>query len=227
MNEFKIKSALERNRKDGGSFILARRLSRVGGGETLLILNYIESLIIDHTVGKKPEQYEKIIESNYGDNYLNGLSTKILYGHYRPKYGKEISHASVKSQVMAEVNKWLVSFDDIEKAFGMGILDIELVSEQIKGKCCHCEDAHETNYVAFAALVSIPEHIVLDDPNEEPIVAFLRQHNLDLITDFYSREGIYVFNLEESNIPEGTSLDVENWRTYVSIPKAKVFAQYI
>lgn len=227
MNELKIKSALERNRKDGGSFILARRLSRVGGGEILLILNYIESLIIDRTVGKKPEQYEKIIESHYGDNYLNGLSTKILYGHYRPQYGKEISHASVKSQVLAEVNKWLVSFDDIDKAFGMGILDIELVSEQIQGKCCHCEDAHETNYVAFAALVSIPEHIVLDDPHEEPIVAFLRQHNLDLITDFYSREGIYVFNLEESNIPEGTSLDVENWRTYVSIPKAKVFAQYI
>ncbi|NOI31812.1 hypothetical protein [Vibrio coralliilyticus] len=228
MNVFKIKQSLEELRQAEGTYLGAKRLSRVDGGETLLLMNYQESLLVAKTIGKKPEQYGEIQECSYNDEYQNTLTKRLVYGHYRPQYGSKISHDAVKAQIRTEVNKWLVSItDDSESSFAAAIIDLKVVSEPIAGRCAHCEDKHETNFVAFAALALLPKEVELIDPKGEPLVLFLRHHDLSIVSDFYNREGIYVLNLEEEDVPIGTEITEENWQSYISLEKAKLFAQYI
>ncbi|MCG9575418.1 hypothetical protein L1D14_04125 [Vibrio tubiashii] len=228
MNVFKIRQSLEELRQSEGTYLAAQRLSRVDGGESLLLMNYQESLLVDKTIGKKPEQHGVISECSYDDAYEDTLTKRLVYGHYRPQYGSEISHDAVKAQIRTEVDKWLVSItDDAESSFAAGIVDLKVVSEPIAGRCAHCEDKHETNFVAFAALALLPKEVELSDPKGEPLVLFLRRHDLSLVSDFYNRDGIYVLNLEEEDVPKGTEITEENWQSYVSLEKAKLFAQYI
>lgn len=228
MNVFKIKQSLEELRQAEGSYLGAKKLSRVDGEETLLLMNYQESLLVDKTIGKKPEQYGVIQECSYDDEYQDSLTKRLVYGHYRPQYGSEISHDAVKAQIRTEVDKWLVSItDDAASSFAAGIVDLKVVSDPIAGRCDHCENKHETNFVAFAALALLPKEVELTDPKGEPLVLFLRRHDLSLVSDFYNRDGIYVFNLEEEDIPKGTVINEETWHSYIALEKAKLFAQYI
>ncbi len=64
MNVFDIKQSLEEARKEGGSYILARKLGRVGGGESLLLMNYQESLLVDRTIGKRQNCTERSPSAN-------------------------------------------------------------------------------------------------------------------------------------------------------------------
>lgn len=223
-----IKEALENARLRDGQYIVLKELKLLNGEVDLQMMNFVESEFTIRVLGKSPEHFVPVKEIDYSDKDEENLAQRIIYGHYRPCYDSDESHEDLKVTVNEEVDKWLVSItDEGYSSFGAGFADIEIVQKPTKARCPHCEDPHEVNFVAFAALVNIPDWIDLTDPTGEPVLLFTRHFNLDLATDFLNRTGIYVLNLQETEIPIDIKMTDVNWRDYIDLNKANLFAQYI
>ena len=215
-------------RADGVSRVVGVRLALKGSDRhTMKILGHNEESLLLATLSKAPSEHPDI--HLLDDSECQTL--KIVYGQYRPDFSDTSPHGMIKHQVTKDLEQGkLIAFDHQDEAHYCIHLDVEdilLSDTPIDGFCSHCEDKHSTNYVAFAALLRVHSAMDLREPYQAGVAAFVHNPDQDVVTNFYNRAGIYVFDLEETEIPNSASLTRDNWQEYVKMEKARLVSQYI
>lgn len=225
MNNFDIKAFLDNTKKNGESRIVAIDLERKDGGREMVTFGHGEIDFLNSTLGKSPSSYPSIVEVNSKD----APTIKLVYGQYRPTYSDLRDQPLITENLKRLLCKPLVTIDsgtDHYYAVKFKVLDYKLVEDQVIAYCSHCEDPHETNYVAFALLVEIHQDLQIGDLSYGCQIAFHADPDMDVVGNFYNREGLIVLDLEESEL-DSTRLNANNWLTSIKLDKAKLVSKYI
>lgn len=131
---------------------------------------------------------------------------KLFYGFYFPQPDKKLSYEKILTHIEDVKNKWLIH---ISKNYGIyfGINDLVLFPE----------DFIHTKKIPFASLVSVPPTFELNKKGQAK-TAFLRWHNLDIITNLINRDGLFSFVREEKRNTK--DITEKNWEDNIDKERA-------
>lgn len=150
------------------------------------------------------------LNSNLGEFKENPLDDssfifKIFYGAYFPQRDKKLSYQSALEHIDNAKDKWLIHLSKHDGIY-MGIKDLVILSDN-------------SNKIPFASLVSVPPSFELNKKGQAK-TAFLRWHNLDIITNLINRDGLFSFVREERRNMNDIILTPDNWKTKIDEKRA-------
>lgn len=131
---------------------------------------------------------------------------KICYGFYYPQLDKKLNLESILNHIEDAKNKWLIHISKNHGTY-LGINDLVLFPEYFKTR----------QKIPFAALVSVPPTFQLNIKGQAK-TAFLKWHNLDIITNLINREGLFALVREEKRNTK--NLTIENWKDKIDKERA-------
>ncbi len=166
---------------------------------------------------------EKLTLSPSDDDYEATLQKQVVYGVYLPQTDFKFPRSEVKRHIQECINKWLIHIRGLD-VIHLGIEDIEIFYDVvITSHCGHCPKPHATDNIAFAALLTAPKDFTLGNGKTQAKTAYLRWHDIDVLTTLLNRKGLFSLIAAEKRFK--TEPTAENWRERIDSRRAIRLAQ--
>lgn len=157
------------------------------------------------------------------DDYETTLHRQVVYGVYLPQTNFHFPRSEIKRHIKECINKWLIHIQRLD-VIHLGIEDIEIFYDVvITGNCGHCPKPHVTDHIAFAALLIAPKNFTLGNGKTQAKTAYLRWHNVDVLTTLLNRKGLFSLIAVEKRFKSEPTL--ENWRERIDSKRTIRLAQ--